>query len=350
MTLKVSEIAGLVGGKVIGNENHEIKNIAKIGEAQEGDLTFLYMASYEKFLKSTKASAVLIKPSIDKTNADITYIEVDAPEKALLKIILTYFNSEFKLEGIDKTAYIPSSAVIGKNTTIGKNVVIGENCVIGDNTKIFHNSVLSDDVTIGENCLIHANVTIREKSFLGKNVIVHSGTVIGSDGFGYSPDKNGEYIKIPQIGNVVIEDDVELGSNVSIDRAALGSTIIKKGSKIDNLVQIAHNVEIGKNTAISAQTGISGSTIVGNSCVMGGQVGLAGHLEVCDGVMLGAQSGISKSISKPGTYFGYPAKELRLALRQEGHIRNLPDYAEKLKTLEKELNELKDKIEDFKGC
>lgn len=346
MTIKVKDIAELVGGKIIGNENIEIKNIAKIGDAVTGDLTFLYMSSYEKFLETTKASAVLIKPSINKANPDVTYIETEAPEKALLKVILTYFNPEFKLEGIDQTAFIPSSAKIGKNVALGRNVVIGENCVIDDNTKIFHNSVLSDNVKTGKNCLLHANVTIRENCIIGDNVIIHSGTVVGSDGFGYSPDKEGNYTKIPQIGNVVIEDDVELGSNVSIDRAALGSTIIRKGTKIDNLVQVAHNVEIGKSTAISAQTGISGSTIVGDNCIMGGQVGLAGHLEICNGVMIGAQSGISKSITNSGKYFGYPAKEMGLALRQEGHIRNLPKYADRIKALEKELNELKDKIED----
>jgi len=350
MRLKVKDIAELVGGKIIGNENIEIKNIAKIGNAAKGDLTFLYMASYEKFLENTKASAVLIKPSINKLNPDVTYIEIEAPEKALLKVILTYFSPEFKLNGIDKTATISSSTKIGENVAIGKNVVIGENCIIKDNTKIFHNSVLYNNVVTGKNCLLHANVTVRENCVIGNNVIIHSGTVVGSDGFGYSPDKEGKYTKIPQIGNVIIEDNVELGSNVSIDRAAIGSTIIKQGTKIDNLVQVAHNVEIGKNTAISAQTGISGSTIVGNNCIMGGQVGLAGHLEICNRVMIGAQSGISKSITKPGKYFGYPAKEMGLALRQEGHIRNLSKYADQIKTLQKELNELKDKIEDYKEC
>ena len=345
MPIKINDIANLVGGKIIGNADLEITNIAKIGEATKGDLTFLYMASYEKFLETTEASAVLIKPSINKINPDITYIEVDAPEKSLLQVILTYFNPEFKLQDIDKTAYVPSSAQLGKNVAIGKNVVIGENCVIADNTKIFHNTVLSNNVTIGTNCLIHANVTLREDSVIGNNVIIHSGTVVGSDGFGYYPDQKGVYTKIPQIGNVIIENDVELGSNVSVDRAALGSTIIKSGTKIDNLVQIAHNVAIGSNTAISAQTGISGSTTVGDHCIMGGQVGLAGHLDVCDKVMIGAQSGISKSITSPGKYFGSPAKDMGVALRLEGHVRNLPDYAKKIKTLEKELKELKDKLE-----
>jgi UDP-3-O-[3-hydroxymyristoyl] glucosamine N-acyltransferase len=200
--------------------------------------------------------------------------------------------------------------------------------------------VILENVEIGDNVLIFPTVTIRENSKIGNNVIIHSGSVIGSDGFGYTPNEKGEYVKIPQIGNVIIEDDVEIGSNVSIDRAMLGSTIIKKGSKIDNLVQIAHNVIIGENTAISAQTGVSGSTEIGNNVIVAGQVGFADHLVIADKVIVAAKSGVSKSLTKPGIYFGSPAKEHREALRLEGHIRSLPDYAAKIKELEKRIEEL----------
>jgi UDP-3-O-[3-hydroxymyristoyl] glucosamine N-acyltransferase len=197
---------------------------------------------------------------------------------------------------------------------------------------------------IGSDCLIFPNVTIREHSKLGKRIIIHPNSVIGSDGFGYLPDDKGVYQKIPQIGNVILEDDVEIGANVSIDRAALGSTVIGEGSKLDNLVQIAHNVVIGKHTVISAQTGISGSTKIGDHCVLAGQVGTVGHIEIADNVMVGAQSGVSKSIKKPGKYFGYPAKELSKSLRLESHIRSLPDYTEKVKNLEKKIKELEEKL------
>jgi len=202
-----------------------------------------------------------------------------------------------------------------------------------------------NNVEIGNNSLIYQNVSIRENSKIGNRVIIHSGTVIGSDGFGFNPDENGVYKKVPQIGNVIIEDDVELGSNVSVDRAAVGSTIIKRGAKVDNLVQIAHNVMVGEDTVIASQTGISGSTKIGNHCILAGQVGIVGHIEINDNVIIMAKTGIPKSIKKPGKYFGYPAKELQTALRLEAHIRNLPNYVDKIKNLESEINLLKERLD-----
>ena len=210
--------------------------------------------------------------------------------------------------------------------------------------KIFHNTVLHNDVAIGNDCLIFSNVSIREKCILGNRVIIHSGTVIGSDGFGYDTDANGVFHKIHQIGIVKIEDDVELGANVCIDRASTGATLIKKGVKIDNLVHVAHNVIIGENTAIAAQAGVAGSTKIGRSCLIAGQVGIIGHIEITDKVTLIAQSGVSKGISKPGVYFGAPAKEMGTALRLEGHIRSLPEYAKKINQLENQVKELLDKV------
>lgn len=346
MHIPLKEIADLTGARIIGDDNIFISNVAKIEEAKEGEITFIYLPAYEKFFNFTEASAVLVKPGFEKTRENITLLEVESPDKAFLKIIRKYFLPEFHLEGIDSTASIHPSVKLGKNVAIGKNVVISAGCIIGDNTKIFHNNVLYENVEIGNDCLFFSNISIRENCKVGNRVILHSGVVIGSDGFGFNPDEKGVYQKIPQIGNVVIEDDVEIGANVSIDRAALGSTIIKRGVKLDNLVQIAHNVVIGEDTVISSQTGISGSTKIGNNCVIAGQVGVVGHIEIGDKVILMAQSGISKSITKPGYYFGYPAKEIKTARVLEAHIRNLPDYSERIKQLENEIVKLKELLKD----
>ncbi len=346
MQISLKEIADFINGKIIGDENLIINSVARIDEAKSGELSFIYLPAYEKYQETTNASALIVKPDLKKTRKDLTYIEVEFPDKAFFSIISNYFAPKFELNGIDESAFVSPSATVGNNVAIGKNVVISNGCVIGDNTKIFHNTTLFENVEIGSDCIIFSNISIRENCRIGNRVIIHSGTVIGSDGFGYQKNESNQYVKIPQIGNVVIEDDVEIGSNVSIDRAAMGSTIIKKGTKLDNLIQIAHNVIIGENTAISAQSGISGSTKIGNNCILAGQVGVADHLEIIDNVILMAQSGVSRSINKPGFYFGSPIKEHKTALKLEAHIRNLPEYVEKIKKLESELKSLKEKIEN----
>jgi len=343
MNLSIADIASLTNAKIVGDEKLFISGIAKIEEAKEGELTFLYLPQYEKYFPSTKASAVFVKPNFKKSRKDITYLEVPDPNKTFFKIISAYFAPKFPLEGIDATAFIHPSASVGENTALGKNVVVSAGCKIGKNVKIFHNTVLLENVEVGDDSLLFQNVSVREECKIGKHVIIHCGTVIGSDGFGYTME-NGAYLKIPQIGNVILEDDVELGSNVSVDRAAIGSTIIKQGTKIDNLVQIGHNVVVGEHTAISGQCGISGSTKVGKYCVFGGQVGFAGHLEIADNVMIGAQSGVSKSVTKSGTYFGAPLKEIKEAFRQEAHIRNLEDYAKRIKELENKVAEISERV------
>ncbi|MBN1300880.1 MAG: UDP-3-O-(3-hydroxymyristoyl)glucosamine N-acyltransferase [Melioribacteraceae bacterium] len=345
MKLTVKDVADLVGGTINGDPDCEISNVSKIHEAAKGDLTFLYLSSYEKYIDTTSASAVIVKKGQAKKRDDLTLIEVDKPELAFQIVIRKYFTYKLKINGIDPSASIDEGVVLGKNVSIGKNVVVSANCSVGDNSTIMHNTVLLDNVKIGASTLIYPNVTVRENCIIGNEVIIHSGTVIGSDGFGYAPRSEGGYDKIPQIGNVVLEDEVEIGSNVSIDRAAIGSTIIKKGTKIDNLVQIAHNVEVGENTAISAQAGIAGSTKLGKNCILAGQVGITGHIEITDGVIIGAQSGISKTITKPGKYFGYPAKELGQSLRLEGHFRNFPLYVERIKKLETEIDSLKKQLD-----
>ncbi|HZW40539.1 MAG TPA: UDP-3-O-(3-hydroxymyristoyl)glucosamine N-acyltransferase [Ignavibacteriaceae bacterium] len=344
MNIKAIEAAQLTGGKIFGDEQTELKGLAKIEEANQGDLTFLYLPAYEKYFPQTKASAILVKPGFNKTRDDITYIEVDDPNKAFFKILIHFFYPKFPLEGIDTTASIHPSAKIGKDTAIGKNVVISANCIVGDNVKIFHNTVLLENAEVGDGSIIFQNVSIREDCKVGKRVIIHPGTVIGSDGFGFFKDENGWFQKIPQIGNVIIEDDVELGANVCVDRASLGSTVIKKNVKLDNMVQVAHNVTIGENSVISSQTGLSGSAHIGKNCMIAGQVGIVGHIDIADNVVLIAQSGVSKGIPKAGTYFGSPAKEFRHALKLEAHIRSLPEYADKIKELEEEIKKLKEQV------
>lgn len=348
MHFSLKDLANFINGKIIGDENLIIKSVARIDEASSGDISFIYLPAYEKFQDTTKASALIVNPDLKKTREDISYIEVEKPDIAFFSILRHFFSPKFELIGIDKTAYISPTAKIGNNVAIGKNVVISDGCIIGDNTKIFHNTTILQNVEIGEDCLIFSNISIRENCKIGSRVIIHSNTVIGSDGFGYNKNQAGQYVKIPQIGNVIIQDDVEIGSNVSIDRAAMGSTIIKQGCKLDNLIQVAHNVVIGENTAISAQSGISGSTKIGKNCILAGQVGIADHLEICDNVIIMAQSGVSRNVNKPGFYFGSPIKEHKTALKLEAHFRNLPDYVERIKKLETELKNLQDKLETNK--
>ncbi len=337
MSLSISRIAELTSAILTGNANLEILKLAKIEDAVAGDLTFLQQSSYQKYFPATKATAIFVKEGFEKSRDDIVYLEVKDPNKAFLSILQQFFLPVFRLEGIAQSAKIAENTVIGSNVSIGENVVIEAGCSIGNNSKIYHNTVILRDSTIGNNCLIFQNVSIREQTVVGNNVILHPGVVLGSDGFGYTPDEKGVYTKIPQIGNVILEDDVEIGANTTIDRAALGSTIVKHGTKVDNLVQIGHNVSVGSDTVISGQAGVSGSSKIGNNVIIAGQVGIAGHVEIADKAILAAQSGISKSITKSGIYSGYPAKEHSKALRLEGHIRTLPEYAERIKTLEKKI-------------
>jgi UDP-3-O-[3-hydroxymyristoyl] glucosamine N-acyltransferase len=345
MNIKLSEVAEIVGGKVVGNKNVVISSFAKIEEAKQGELTFLYLDSYKKFFSATKASAILVKPDFPKTRNDITYVEAQNPDKAFAKLIRHYFKPNYNLKDIDNTASIHPSVLIGKDSAIGKNVVISEGCRIGSNVKIFHNAVILENVEVGDNTVIYQNVSIREGSRIGKNVIIHANSVIGSDGFGYDVDENKVFHKVPQIGIVIIEDDVEIGSNVSVDRASIGATVIKKGVKIDNLVQVAHNVVIGENSIMAGQAGIAGSSKIGRNCYILGQAGVSGHIEIGDNVILHVQSGTAKSIAKPGSYFGSPAKEIKTAFKLESHYRNLPDYAERIRQLEVLVKELQQKLD-----
>jgi len=346
--MTINQIAEKIDAEVIGDGGISINGVAKIEEAGAGEITFLSNTKYHKYLETTKASAVIVSKSIDvdsltKRKDSPVFLRADDPYVSFL-FILRLFNPPRDIlpPGIHPTAVIPESANLADDVRIGAHVVIGEECSIGARSVIAHNTVLGDNVTIGDDTILHPNITVREGCRIGSRVMIHSGTVVGSDGFGFAPQKDGRYEKIPQVGIVVIEDDVEIGSNCSIDRATMGETRILKGVKLDNLIQVAHNVIIGENTVVAAQSGISGSTKIGKQCVLAGQVGLVGHIEIADNVIIAAQSGIPKSIKKAGTYFGSPAKEMSRSLRIEAVVRNLPELSQEVEHLKKELAQLKD--------
>ena len=305
MAFELKKIAEVVGGEIIGEESVTISGLAKIQEAKDGDLTFLSNPKYLKFLNQTQASAVIVPPEIEKQEG-LSLIRVENPYFGFLKAVELFYPTKSLInKGIHETAVIGEGTHVGENISIGAYVVIGKRCHIGMNTVLMPGVIIGNDVVVGEDCIIHGNVSIRESVVIGNRVMVHNGTVIGSDGFGFAME-GGVYHKIPQVGTVVIEDNVEIGANVTIDRASLGETRIKKGAKLDNLIQIAHNCTVGKNTVIAAQTGLSGSTQIGAGVRIGGQVGFAGHLEVGDGAAVAAQSGVSKSIPPGEMVFGYP--------------------------------------------
>ncbi|MFN4111928.1 MAG: UDP-3-O-(3-hydroxymyristoyl)glucosamine N-acyltransferase, partial [Ignavibacteria bacterium] len=315
MEITVEEIASLLEGEVVGDRNKIIRNVAKIEEAGNDDLTFLYQEKYEKFLNPASSFAILVKKDFSKNFPSLTLIKVSDPYLAFIKVIEKYFIPEIELPPLYNKRKDEVNFSFGKNFRCGENVSIGRNCVIGDNVTIYSNVSILNDVEIGDGTIIYPNVTIRERCKIGKRNILHAGVVIGSDGFGYYKLKDKTYKKIPQIGIVVLEDDVEIGANTCIDRASIGETRIKKGTKIDNLVQVAHNVVVGENCAISGQTGFAGSTKVGNNVIIAGQVGFADHLEIEDDVVVMAQSGVSHNLKKGKVYFGYPAMEVREAFK-----------------------------------
>ena len=349
--MKVKDIASLLHGSIVGDAEIEIARVAKIEEATEGDITFLANPKYEKYLGSTRASAVIVSRDLDEKKLNgkrrnIAFVKVDDPYLSFLRLLQTLQPPvDFTFSGIHPTAVVLSSAVLSQGVAIGAHVVIGERARVGSDSKIAHGTVIGDDVVIGSGVRLYPNVTIREQCRIGDRVVIHSGTVVWSDGFGFALQKDGTYTKIPQVGIVLIEEDVEIGANCTIDRATLGETLLKRVVKLDNLIHVAHNVVIGENTVIAAQTGISGSTKIGNNVVIAGQVGIVGHIEIVDNVTILAQSGISKSLTKPGAkYFGTPAKEHRNALRIEAALRQLPDLLQEVKRLRERLEVLEKQL------
>ncbi len=341
--MKLREIAAMLDAEIAGSGEVEILRVAKIEEARTGDITFIANPKYQKHLTTTNASAVIVAQDLD-TGAGITpaLVRVKDPYMAFLKVLQHFHPPVEPLPpGIHPTAVVASNATLGKDVRIGAYVVIGENVQVGDGSIVSHNVVVGDNVVIGNQCIIYPNITIYYGCRIGDRVIIHSGTTVGSDGFGFAPKPGGSYEKIPQLGIVVIEDDVEIGANCTIDRATLGETRICKGAKLDNLIQVAHNVVVGENTVIAAQAGISGSTKLGKSCMIGGQVGLTGHLEIADGTKIGAQSGVHRSIQKPGTtIFGYPAYPQREAFRIQASVTQLPDLLQTVRDLQKRIAQL----------
>ena len=336
-------IAGFLKGEIEGNPNIKVNTIAKIEEGHEGALSFLANPKYEHYIYTTLSSIVLVnKEFVPSGKINATLIRVSDSYKAFASLLTLVDQSRPKKTGIHPTAVIESSALIGKEVFIGAMAYIGENCSLGDGCKIHPQVFLGDNSKVGKNSVINPNVTIYHECIIGDSCIIHAGTVIGSDGFGFAPQSETEFMKIPQIGNVIVEDNVEIGANVAIDRATMGSTIIRKGVKIDNLVQIGHNVEIGENTVIAGQTGIAGSTKVGKNCMFAGQVGIAGHIKIADGTKIGAQAGILGDIKEENTIIlGSPAFDYKQFLKSAVVFKKLPELKTKIDKIEKEMESLK---------
>jgi UDP-3-O-[3-hydroxymyristoyl] glucosamine N-acyltransferase len=343
MQFNAVQIAQLINGKIEGDEKVAVSSFGKIETAQPGQLAFLANPKYEEHLYTTSASIIIINDAQElRQKLNATLIRVTDAYTAFATILDSYQQIVTEqLNGIQQPVYLAATAKLGDNIFIGAFSYIGENVTISENVKIFPQVFLGDGVIVGANTILYPGVKIYHDCVLGKNVTIHAGTVIGSDGFGFAPQKDGTFKKVPQIGNVVIEDNVEIGANTTIDRATLGSTIIKKGVKLDNLIQIAHNVEIGYNTVIAAQAGISGSTKIGSNVMVAGQVGMAGHISVADGSKIAGQSGITKSIKNVNSVVtGTPAQDHGTALRALVHNRKIPDLEKKLHELEKLVTQL----------
>ncbi len=339
-------LARFVGAvELVGKADELISGPAKIESAQIGQFSFIANDKYARYLATTEASLVIVHKSlsVDEFSHRTSFLKVGDPYTAFVFLLQKFATPRtIAHKGIAISAVIGEGVTLGEGASIGEYAVIGDRCTIGSNVVIGPNTVLFQDISLGDNSVLFPNVTIYDGSLIGKRVVVHSGTVIGADGFGFAPQSDGSYVKIPQMGIVEIGDDVEIGANATIDRATMGSTVIGRGAKIDNLVQIAHNCRIGEDTVIAAQAGISGSVTLGRQCMVGGQAGFAGHLELADRIHVAAQAGISKSFLEPGIALrGYPAQPMREQLKHEAMLRNLGAMRDKLNLLEAELKELK---------
>jgi UDP-3-O-[3-hydroxymyristoyl] glucosamine N-acyltransferase len=342
MTFPASQIALLINGKIEGNPDVPVTSFGKIENAKEGELSFFANLKYEEYLYSTKASVIIINDTFElKQPVSATLIRVQDAYSAFATLLTRYQEMmQQHLTGVQQPSYIAKTVVYGEKVFIGAFACIDENVTLGNNTKIYPHAYIGSGVSIGANCIIHPGVKIYHGCKIGNHVIIHAGTIIGSDGFGFAPQADGSFIKVPQIGNVVVEDNVEIGANTTIDRATIGSTIIKEGAKLDNLIQIAHNVEIGNSTVIAAQTGISGSTKIGSGVMIGGQAGIVGHIQIGDGAKINAQSGVSKSLEPGKAVTGSPAYDYTAALRSQAISRKLPELEKRIKELEALLKQL----------
>ena len=349
MTITANQIAVLIKGNIEGSADSAVGGFGRIEEAQNGQLAFLANPKYEDFLYITQASVVIISDRLElKQPVECTLIRVPDPYSAFATLLHYYEQLKTQqLNGVQEPSFISPNSTRGDNVFIGAFAYIGELSEIGNNVKIFPGVYIGNNVKIGDNSLLHPGVKVYHDCVVGKNVTIHAGSVIGGDGFGFAPQADGSFKKVPQIGNVIIEDNVEIGSNATIDRATIGSTIIRAGAKLDNLIQIAHNVEVGNNTVIAAQAGVSGSTKIGNNVMIGGQAGVVGHIQIADGSKINAQSGVSKSIKTPGsTVTGSPAFDYTSTLRSQAVARNLPEMEKRLTDLE---NKIKQLLEEREG-
>jgi UDP-3-O-[3-hydroxymyristoyl] glucosamine N-acyltransferase len=344
MEFTARQIAQVINGEIIGNENVTVNSFSKIEEGKPGSISFLANPKYTHYIYNTKASIVLIdKNAILEKPVETTLIKVNNAYECIAKLLQMYEATKPKKTGIDPLAFVSTNAKIGKNCYIGAFAYVGDNVSIGDNTQIYPHTTICENTTIGESCTLYPNVTVYHGSVIGDRVILHAGSVIGSDGFGFAPSTNG-YDKIPQIGVVTIENDVEIGANTCIDRSTMGSTYIRKGVKLDNLVQIAHNTDIGENTVMSAQVGVAGSTKVGQWCMFGGQVGLAGHIVIGNKVFLGAQSGVPGNIKDNQQLIGTPPMKQRPYFKSQAVFRRLPELYKQINDLQKQVEELQKQI------
>lgn len=343
MEFSAEQIAGILEGEVIGNAQVTVGGLAKIEEGHSGALSFLANPKYEEYIYKTGSSICIVNKSFEPSKPlpeTLTLIKVEDAYACFAKLLEVYSEMNKKQPRIEQPSFISESAKVGDQLYLGAFAYIGENAIVGQNVTIYPNSFVGDNVEIGDGSIIHAGVKIYADCKIGKNCILHSGVVIGADGFGFAPDENGVYQKVPQIGNVILEDDVEVGANTAIDRATMGSTIIHKGVKIDNLCQIAHNVEIGQNTAMAAQVGIAGSAKIGEQVMIGGQAGISGHLHIADGTKIVAQSGIPSTVKKADTLMGSPGIPMDDFKKSYFGFRKLPYILNKLQELEKRIKEL----------
>lgn len=341
MEFTAKQIADFINGKVEGDANAAVNTFAKIEEGVPGALSFLSNPKYTHYIYSTKSSIVLVNNDVVlEEPVHTTLIRVDNAYECIAKLLQLYQASMPVKKGIDPLAFVSPTAKVGEDCYVGAFAYIGDNAVLGNGTQVFPHAYIGDNVKVGAKCLIKPNVTVYHECVIGDNVTIHAGSVIGADGFGFAPNSDG-YDKIPQIGIVTIEDNVEIGANTCVDRSTMGSTIVRKGVKLDNLVQVAHNVEIGENTVMSAQVGIAGSTKIGAWCMFGGQVGIAGHSTIGDKTFLGAQSGVPGNIKGNETLIGTPPMEPKAYFKSQAIFRRLPELYKQVASLQKQLDELK---------
>jgi len=342
MQFSASQIASLINGRIEGDPGACVSSFGKIEDAKQGQLAFLANPKYEDHLYTTSASIIIVNDSLQlKQSINATLIRVPDAYSAFAVLLSNYESMMTQqLKGIQEPSYMAKTAVCGQNVFIGVFAYVGENVILGNDTKIFPQVYIGENVRIGNGAIIHPGVKIYKDCVIGNNVTIHAGAVIGGDGFGFAPQADGSFTKVPQIGNVVIEDNVEIGANTTIDRATIGSTVIHAGVKLDNLIQIAHNVEIGSHTVIAAQAGVSGSTKIGKNAMIGGQAGIVGHLQIGDRVKINAQSGVSKSIDEGRAVTGSPAYDYTAALRSQALARQLPELEKRIKDLEAAIKQL----------